>query len=65
MIHGDDWKSSGMRNIRDNCLKALKTYGGRLIEIPYTKGVSSAAFTKHLNSISTTPDLRRGMLGAS
>ena len=62
MIHGDDWKSSGMRNIRDNCLKALKTYGGKLVEIPYTKGVSSAAFTKHLNSISTTPDLRRGML---
>ena len=62
MIHGDDWKSGNMSHIRKNCLKVLKTYGGKLVEIPYTKGVTSAAYTKHLNSISTTPDVRRGLL---
>lgn len=62
MIHGDDWKTGYMSNIRKNCIKALEAYGGKLIEIPYTKGVSSAAFTKHLNSISTTPDVRRGLM---
>ena len=61
MIHGDDWKSGNMSHIRKNCLKVLKTYGGKLVEIPYTKGVTSAAYTKHLNSISTTPDVRRGL----
>ena len=62
MIHGDDWKSGNMSHILKNCLKVLKTYGGKLVEIPYTKGVTSAAYTKHLNSISTTPDVRRGLL---
>ena len=40
MIHGDDWKSGNMSHIRKNCLKVLKTYGGKLVEIPYTKGVT-------------------------
>ena len=51
-----------MSTIRKNCLKALRTFGGKLVEIPYTKGITSAAFTQHLNSISTTPDVRRGLM---
>ena len=62
MVHGDDWKTRSMSTIRKNCLKALRTFGGKLVEIPYTKGITSAAFTQHLNSISTTPDVRRGLM---
>ena len=62
MVHGDDWKTGSMSTIRKNCLKALRTFGGKLVEIPYTKGITSAAFTQHLNSISTTPDVRRGLM---
>ena len=35
---------------------------GKLIEIPYTKGISSDALTKFHNLSLVTPDSRRGML---
>tara|TARA_B100001123_G_scaffold414049_1_gene513053 strand:+ start:485 stop:1792 length:1308 start_codon:yes stop_codon:yes gene_type:complete len=60
-IHGDDWKRGYMGNIRKNVLKALKSYGGKLIEIPYTKDISSSALVDNQNSLSITPDIRRGI----
>ena len=62
MIHGDDWKYGNEKSLRVNALKALKKYGGKLIEIPYTKGISSDALTKFHNLNLVTPDSRRGML---
>ena len=61
LIHGDDWKSGNMSIIRKKVIKILKDYGGKLIEIPYTKGISSAALIENQNSISITPDIRRGV----
>ena len=62
MVHGDDWKKGHMSIIRRNSIKALKSYGGKLIELPYTKGISSAALIDHQNSITITPDIRRATL---
>ena len=62
MIHGDDWQMGYLKEIRKNCIKVLKSYGGKLIEIPYTKGVSSAALTDYANQTSITPDIRRSTL---
>jgi len=62
MIHGDDWKKSYEINFRKNCIKALKKYGGKLIEIPYTKGIRSELLATHLKNISITADIRRGLL---
>ncbi len=61
LIHGDDWKTGNMSIMRKKVIKILSSYGGKLIEIPYTKGVSSAALIENQNSISITPDLRRGV----
>ena len=61
LIHGDDWKTGNMSIMRKKVIKVLSAYGGKLIEIPYTKGVSSAALIENQNSISITPDLRRGV----
>ena len=44
-----------MSEIRRKVLKIMKSYGGKLIEIPHTKGVSSSALINHLNQISVTP----------
>jgi len=60
MIHGDDWKKGYMSQYRKNCIKVLNSYGGKLIELPKTEGISSAAYFKHLNNFSITPDIRRG-----
>ena len=62
LVHGDDWKTGHMSEIRRQVLKIMKSYGGKLIEIPYTKGVSSSALINHLNQISVTPDIRRSLL---
>ena len=62
MIHGDDWKKGHMSLIRKKSINALKSYGGKLIELPYTKGISSAALIDHQNSITITPDIRRATL---
>ena len=61
-VHGDDWKSGYQREIRQKVIKILKSYGGKLIEIPYTKGISSAALSDSINKASITPDIRRNML---
>ena len=62
LVHGDDWKTGHMSEIRRKVLKIMKSYGGKLIEIPHTKGVSSSALINHLNQISVTPDIRRSLL---
>ena len=41
VIHADNWKTNKQSTIRENVIKLLETYGGKLIEIPYTKGIST------------------------
>lgn len=36
VIHGDDWNVGPKKAIRENVLALLSSYGGELIEIPYT-----------------------------
>lgn len=44
MFHGDDWKTDkNGRILRKRAILALKKIGSRLIEIPYTRGVSSSS----------------------
>ena len=42
VIHGDDWKYGVQKNIRAKVIKELKKWNGKLFEVPYTKGISSA-----------------------
>jgi phosphoenolpyruvate mutase len=58
VIHGDDWLSGPQVTLREKVIKALKKYDGKLIEIPYTKGISSEAISNHSNTIVITPEVR-------
>ena len=62
VVHGDDWKYGVQKQIRANVIKELKKWNGKLIEIPYTKGISSTKLIKAEKSIGTTPDIRRKSL---
>lgn len=62
MIHGDDWLEGPLFPFREKALAALSEYGGRLIEIPYTKNVSSGGIVEHILSVGTTPEIRKGTL---
>jgi phosphoenolpyruvate phosphomutase len=58
VVHGDDWKTGVQRATRDRVIDTLKEWGGELIEVPYTEGVSSTQFNKALKEIGTTPQIR-------
>lgn len=58
VLHGDDWRTGVQKPIRDRSIKILKQWGGKLVEVPYTKGVSSTQFNKYLKEIGTTPEIR-------
>tara|TARA_B100000575_G_scaffold38133_2_gene25927 strand:- start:3506 stop:4822 length:1317 start_codon:yes stop_codon:yes gene_type:complete len=58
VVHGDDWKSNNQRKVRENVLKQIKSWKGILIEIPYTKGISSTLIKKVLRK-NLSPDIIR------
>jgi phosphoenolpyruvate phosphomutase / 2-hydroxyethylphosphonate cytidylyltransferase len=62
VVHGDDWKTGVQRATRERVIETLKEWGGELIEVPYTEGVSSTQFNKALKEIGTTPQLRMARL---
>lgn len=62
MVHGDDWLDGPLAPYRDRATAALAEYGGHLIEIPYTKGISSNEMLTQIQALGTTPDIRRRTL---
>lgn len=62
MVHGSDWLDGPLQKFRDLAIKALSEYGGKLIEIPYTQGVSSSAMLEDLRSLGITSEARRSSL---
>jgi phosphoenolpyruvate phosphomutase len=59
VIHGDDWKTGIQKETRQRVVETLKEWGGKLIEIPYTKGISSTKLHNYMKEIGTTPEIRR------
>lgn len=62
VVHGDDWKIGVQKKIRERALKAIKKWGGKLIEPKYTDGISSTQLINLQKEIGTTPDIRRRSL---
>ena len=58
IIHGDDWLEGPDKYIRDEVFKVMETLGGKVIEIPYTKGITSSGLADELESLGTTPQAR-------
>lgn len=58
VVHGDDWKTGVQRQTRQRVIDTLAQWGGELVEVPYTKGISSTQLNKALKEIGTTPELR-------
>lgn len=62
VIHGDNWTTGPMQVIRQNAIDSLKTWGGKLIEIPYTYNEK----IHHIESImwekAAMPEFRRKRL---
>lgn len=58
IIHGDDWLEGPDKYIRDEVFKVMESLRGKVIEIPYTKGITSSGLAEELESLGTTPQAR-------
>ena len=58
VVHGDDWKEGIQKNTRDLVLNELKNWGGSLVEVEYTNGISSTKLNNIVKEIGTTPEIR-------
>lgn len=62
VIHGDNWKEGPMKAIRDNVEKLLDTYGGRLIDVPYTYSEKVKRLDAKMREKLSMPEYRRKRL---
>ena len=62
VVHGDDWKEGIQKETRQKVIDIINIWGGKLIEIPYTKGISSTQLHNSLKEIGTTPEIRQKKL---
>ena len=54
-VHGDDWKKGIQKKTRQKVIRLLKKNKGKLIEIPYTKNISSSSIKSDLiNNLTPT-----------
>lgn len=58
VVHGDDWKTGAQKQTREKVIETLKEWNGKLVEVEYTKGISSTQLIKSLKEIGTTPEIR-------
>jgi len=62
IIHGDDWLYGPDKYIRDEVFKVMEAIGGKVIEIPYTKGISASGLKEAIDSLGVTPQTRLASL---
>ena len=54
-VHGDDWKKGIQKKTRQKVIRLLKKNKGKLIEMPYTKNISSSSIKSDLiNNLTPT-----------
>ena len=62
VVHGDDWCAGFQKPVRDEVLSLLNTYGGKLVEFPYSAAEEYQEIQKRQRADLAMPDLRRGRL---
>ena len=58
VVHGDDWREGVQKQVRQSVIDTLAEWDGKLVEIPYTKGISSTQLYAVMKEVGTTPDVR-------
>ena len=62
VVHGDDWCTGFQKPIRDEVVSVLASYGGKLVEFPYSNDQKYADIQARTRSDLAMPDIRRGRL---
>ena len=62
VVHGDDWQSGFQKPIRDEVVSILASYGGKLVEYPYSADDKYKDLESRTRAELSMPDVRRGRL---
>ena len=62
VVHGDDWCSGFQKPIRDEVVSTLASYGGKLVEYPYSIDQKYEDIQARTRADLAMPDIRRGRL---
>lgn len=58
VVHGDDWRDGVQQNTRQRVIDTLAQWGGALVEVPYTEGISSSRLNAAIKETGSTPERR-------
>ncbi len=62
VVHGDNWVTGIQRPIRDEVTSILASYGGKLVEYPYSSDSKYTEIDMRTRADMAMPDIRRGQL---
>ena len=62
VVHGDNWQNDFQKSVRDEVISVLSTYGGELVEYPYSGDSKYVDLEKRARMELSTPDMRRSRL---
>ena len=62
VVHGDDWCTGFQKPIRDEVVSILASYGGKLVEFPYSSDDKYKDIEARTRADLAMPDIRRGRL---
>lgn len=62
VVHGDDWIDGDLSFVRDEVIEILASYGGKLVEFPYTRNNALSELNHKLRVASGLPETRRPKL---
>ncbi len=62
VVHGDDWKEGFQKPLRNEVCTILASYGGQLVEFPYSKNEKYEEIERRARSELSLPDIRRSRL---
>lgn len=62
VVHGDDWRVGFLKPIREEIMEVLASYGGRLVEFPYSDDEKYKLLNERAKTEFSLPDIRRARL---
>ncbi len=62
VVHGDDWIEGFQKPVRDEVVKILASYGGKLVEFPYANSAQLKSIEERVRTELSLPDMRRSRL---
>ena len=62
VVHGDDWINTNQKKYRSEVVDILKTFNGKLIEVPYSTNIDTIDIKEQMTKMGITTSARMGRL---